>query len=461
MKKRAQMPNAQSYTIVFRGCAQSIHPKLAVAEAVKIYHTMTKSSRLEPNTIHLNAVMQVCARAEDLASMFSIFETADKPVRSPNAQTYTIILNALKIQSDKARLEGGVDDKDVVKRNKQQAVSRAKLVWDEVTSRWRKGQVVMDEELVCSMGRVLLNGNSTDLDEILSLVEQTMNIARVDKDQLVTKEAGKKLRDNSYGFVVPGRNALSLVMKALARLRRTHLATKYWQIFTQDYRIVPDADNWFSYLGVCAKGNASKRAAEIIEVMPAELLTPQTFRLAFKICVKDSLNEHAFDNANMIFKVMERTLKFPDCESLKLYLQACLGNHRKFKLLEEGGDIEGSKFARGQQIVEALDRLWEPLKLAQNALAYPDISTRSPEEEWRRTYDARAQLIGLSRMIVAAIDKLVADGMVSPELTKSMKIRRNVLNRSVARHYDKYHAMQARLKGKEEEKPAEGRDKTW
>ena len=461
MKKRAQMPNAQTYTIIFRGCAKSLHPKLAVSEAIKLYHSMTKSSRLEPNTIHLNAVMQVCARAEDLASMFSILETADKPVRSPNGQTYTIVLNALREQSAKPRLPGGVDDEEIVKRNRLQAVSRAKVVWDEVTSRWRKGQIIIDEELACAMGRVLLNGDHRDLDSILSLVEQTMNISRIDKDQIVPQQTGKKLQDNTYGYVVPGRNALSLVMKALARLRRSNLAPKYWQVFTEDYRIIPDADNWFSYLGVCAKAGASAKAAEIIQMMPMELLTPKTYRLAFKVCVKDNLNVHAFDNANMIFDEMARTLKSPDCESLKLYLQAALGNHRKFKLLEETGDPSGSKFARGEQIVQALDRLWEPLKLAQNALAYPDINTRSPEEEWARTYDDRAQLIGLSRMIVAAIDKLLSEGMVSPELIKVLKTRRNILNRQVARHYEKYHAMKGKSKGKEEQKPAKDGDQAW
>ncbi len=63
MKKRGQPPNAQTYTILFRGFAKSQHPTLAVSEAVRIYTTMLDSPRLPLNTIHLNAVLEVCARA--------------------------------------------------------------------------------------------------------------------------------------------------------------------------------------------------------------------------------------------------------------------------------------------------------------------------------------------------------------------------------------------------------------
>ena len=62
MKKRAQIPNAKTYTIIFRGCAQSLHPKLAVSEATRIYNFMLNLGSLKPNTIHMNAVLEVCAR---------------------------------------------------------------------------------------------------------------------------------------------------------------------------------------------------------------------------------------------------------------------------------------------------------------------------------------------------------------------------------------------------------------
>ena len=463
MKKREQAPNAQTYTIIFRGCAQSIHPKLAVSEAIKLYHAMTKSRRLEPNTIHLNAVMQVCARAEDLVSMFTVLETADNPIRSPDGTTYTIVLNTLRIQCEKRRLPNGVDDEMVLKQHRAQSVSRAKAIWEEVTSRWRKGHIVVDEDLVCAMGRVLLHGDHHDNDHILSLVEQTMNITRLDKDQVITQETGSALKNKKtpYGYALPGRNVLSLIMQALVKMRRSSLATKYWELLTENYRIVPDADNWFSYMRVFQKAGSSAKAAEVVQMMPVELLVPKTFRTALKICIKDSLNMHAFDNANIIFDDMERALKSPDPEALKLYLQAALGNHRKFKQLEQAGGPRASTAARGEQIVRALDRLWEPLKLVQNSLSYPDIITKSPEEEWERTFEVRGQINALSRLIVAAVDKVVSEEMVGPETIKVLKSRRNILNRQVARYYEKYHAMRGKTMTKLETAKDEDEDEAF
>ena len=96
MKKRGQLPNVQTFTVLFRGCARSQHPKLAVAEAVKHYNMLMADKRLQPNSIHLNAVLNVCARAGDLDSMFLIADTVNDSTRAPTAYTYTTILNALR-----------------------------------------------------------------------------------------------------------------------------------------------------------------------------------------------------------------------------------------------------------------------------------------------------------------------------------------------------------------------------
>ena len=117
MKKRAQQPNAQTFTIIFRGCALSQHPKVAVSEAVKLYQNMLSVGRIKPNTIHLNAVLQVCAKASDLESMFSILTSSDDPLRSPNNLTYTTILNALRRKTEDATFSGNpftrLQDKEV------------------------------------------------------------------------------------------------------------------------------------------------------------------------------------------------------------------------------------------------------------------------------------------------------------------------------------------------------------
>jgi hypothetical protein len=52
-------------------------------------------------------------------------------------------------------------------------------MWDDIVGRWTAGDLKLDEELVCAMGRLLLVGSAPqDADDVLSLVEQTMNLPR-------------------------------------------------------------------------------------------------------------------------------------------------------------------------------------------------------------------------------------------------------------------------------------------
>lgn len=106
MKKRGQIPNAKTYTVIFRGCAGSLHPKLAVSEATRIYNFMVKHATLKPNTIHMNAVLEVCARARDIESLFTVLSTANTGIRTPDSCTYTIVLNALRHEAVDAKKLG-------------------------------------------------------------------------------------------------------------------------------------------------------------------------------------------------------------------------------------------------------------------------------------------------------------------------------------------------------------------
>lgn len=180
MKKRGQLPNAQTSTIIFKGCAASLHPKLAVGEALKIYNAMMSSSRLKPNTIHLNAVLDVCARAQDLESMFVVLRTAGG-VRAPNNLTYTIILNALRHQrsNEVNQNEDLKEQQQAVKSSIETTIARAKLVWDEAITRWKKSEITMDEELMCAMGRILLLGGAKETDAVLNLVAEVLGITKL------------------------------------------------------------------------------------------------------------------------------------------------------------------------------------------------------------------------------------------------------------------------------------------
>ncbi|KIH90175.1 hypothetical protein SPBR_00281 [Sporothrix brasiliensis 5110] len=188
MKKRGQLPSTTTYTTIFRGCALSRHPKNAVQHATRIYNSMLSNERIVPNRIHMNAVINVCARAKDIDSMFNIAATADNRSRVPDSITYGTLLNGMRHATVKPhhRPNRTGDSEDAVfleAENASLSVARGRAVWGEVAKNWHQGVLVIDEQLVCAMGRLLLLGSKKDNDDILSLVEQTIGIPRPDKAQ--------------------------------------------------------------------------------------------------------------------------------------------------------------------------------------------------------------------------------------------------------------------------------------
>src|SRR5450432_2553925 len=98
MKKRGQAPDAVTYTILFKGLAEHAHYPHVVSKTLSIYHSMFASnSPVKPNTIHTNAALKVCARAQDMDALFGIAAKLQrKGLRAANNLTFTTILNALR-----------------------------------------------------------------------------------------------------------------------------------------------------------------------------------------------------------------------------------------------------------------------------------------------------------------------------------------------------------------------------
>lgn len=463
MKKRAQLPNAQTYTIIFKGCAESEHPKLAVGEALKIYNAMLASSRLKPNITHLNAVLDVCSRAQDLESMFVTLRSADK-ARAPNNWTYTIILNALRHQpSNYKDLQGGSGaEGDAVKKSIETTIQRGKLVWDEVMSRWKKNEIVMDEELMCAMGRLLLLGGAKETESILALLSNVLGVPRLDQEQL-SAPAQKSSSDQSDESQSPpepatqqqqqqrhlqgpskpmaGKNTLSLVMKALGVSRRTKLAAKYWDYLTSTFGIAPDKWNYKHYLDSLSTGAASGKAARIIEGMPAEMVDGLVVRRGLLMCHFDAYNEKAFENATAIFDAMMQKMRTPDAECMKLYLQIATSNYRKFDDRSKYPIESRAKLAYGRQIFDAIDRVWEPLRLATNSLAFSDtaVTSKSPGETWKRDYSGRKSVLDVAKRVVAVSDKMISQSLVQrgSDDARIILIRRKIMNDYVHRTLEK------------------------
>lgn len=465
MKKRSQLPNAQTYTIIFSGCALSPHPKLAVSEAVKLYNNMLASERMHPNIKHMNAVLMVCAKAEDIDTMFTIIKTADAQERSPNNFTYTTILNALRAIVDKPQRR----DMPVPDRTEeiQETIQRAKAIWEEVMKKWREASLVVDQELVCAMGRILLMGNYHDNVAVFDLIEQTIGIPK-DPERLsaiawkAVKEEREVLSDeqefsktprsrlvtvdkrSKLSQVQPGNNALSMVMTAIENSGKTNLARRYWIIFAKMHGITPDANAWYSLFRALRRGKSSTKTAEYLAEMPKDMMSVKLFRTAMLTCVRDNLNKSSFNNATQVLETMITAIRIPDMMVLRNYLRVAYANRRLFEELAEQKDPNSAKQAWGRQMCVALENLWEPYQIAAKQLTHgrlgpvkDEASVPDTEKEiWTRESGLRTELAALARKMIAAHDRIISESLVPPAVAKRIEPRRNALNRFVVKYFE-------------------------
>ncbi|KAL8701221.1 MAG: hypothetical protein Q9224_000605, partial [Gallowayella concinna] len=331
MKKRAQKPDAQTYTILLRGLSWHPHHQESVPLALKIYHSMfAENCPVKPNIIHTNAVLKVCALARDMDALWGV--AAKLPVKgfgAANNLTFTTILNAIRTVAwhiDKDLGEEAWEEKSL---RRQRAVMQGRQLWEDIVPRWRAGDMWIDEELVCAMGRLLLLGSTEqDYEDILSLVEQVMSIPRqkrpLQKPQVIassgeqtanTFKAGEaesfrihegtqddsvsiKINRDDLGpppsastpsintaptnvfrpqpltpktsVALPGCNTLSLVLDACIKLRAVPSAQAYWGLLTDasgPHNIAPDSENYHMYLRLLRLQRASKTAADLINDM--------------------------------------------------------------------------------------------------------------------------------------------------------------------------------------------------
>lgn len=485
MKKRAQLPNAQTYTIIFKGCAESKHPKQAVNEALKIYNAMLSSTRLKPNTIHLNAVLDACARAQDLESIFVTLRSASG-LRAPNNLTYTIILNALRYQPNNEVLasDSTEERKATVRASIQTTIERSRLVWDEVMTRWQNGEIIMDEELMCAMGRVLLLGGANETDAVLRIVCEVLGIEKLldggpalineegrkpvlekkqqrqeqklvksqappknsiqplqgwddvvngpdsaddysskqpEKENLATRLFAAQIEPRSM-MKITGNNTLSLVMRALANDHRTKLAARWWDFMTLSYNVVPDQRNYRDYLTCLATGAASSKATRMLLSLPAHIPDANLYRRGLLLCHFDGFNDGAFANATAIFDAMVKKLRIPDARCLKLYLQVAVSSQRKFKNTTQFPNTAEAKLAYGMQIFTALDRVFEPLRRATNDMNFLDDGRKSSTADTALHLSAvQEEIMEVARKFALASDKVLSENLI-PKAREEHKV---------------------------------------
>ncbi|PHH54931.1 hypothetical protein CFIMG_001670RA [Ceratocystis fimbriata CBS 114723] len=185
MKKRKQQPSAKTYTLMFSSLAKSTHTSRAIREAVRIYLAMLNDKRNPPNTIHLNAVLEVCARGRDLESLYAVAATADKGLRQPDSITFAIMFNAMRNyleEGPKMTATSQDTPEEYLRDHVMPMIKKAKSLWERVVEDWVKGRIEMTEKLVCAFGRLIMMGPWGIQIQVLLLLEQTMGIPVMVKD---------------------------------------------------------------------------------------------------------------------------------------------------------------------------------------------------------------------------------------------------------------------------------------
>lgn len=369
MKKRAQFPDAFTYSIILRGLSETKSID-AVPTAVSIFNSMTgPTSRVRPGIIHTNSALRVCARKGDLDAMWAIAGTIpDDGPQQANATTYTTILNALRFSAEKQPTNLRANQQVV--EIQDQVVLQARQIWEDVASRWYRGKIIVDETLVCAMGRILLMGSrSQDWDDVFSLVEQTTNIwrqaphlrtgAKTDfrgksilppLSQLARTPIGDegpdaggefdnvpqslsleraKLRGSKSAtlqYVKPSTNTLSMLLDASLKLYLKNAADEYWKIFTspQGLAIRPDDENYHAYLRIMRQARASSQAVKLVREMKYCEPHHKTFRLALSACLRNQGSSTVMKDASDVMDLMQARLPQMDVRACSMWMEIAM-----------------------------------------------------------------------------------------------------------------------------------------
>jgi hypothetical protein len=465
MKKRSQFPDAYTYTILLRGLSINAQTSGVLQKALSIYHSLSApNSRVEPSIIHTNAALRVCARAMDMDALWGVAgKIPEKGPQSANVVTYLTIINAIRQNLLVAGPRDETENETAARR--EAGIVEARRLWESIIARWREADLKLDEELVCAMGRLLLIGSRPrDWDDVLSLVEQTMDIPRlvprlgtserkgaglphvraprtpahlrIDNDHLapgesptrgdeflpLTPQGVARVVSNPLTYVQPGNNTLSVVQEACQKIVANKAAQEYWDLLTDPttYDIAPDINNLHMRLRNLRQNRASSAVVALLQNdMLAKGIVPRpgTFRIAMSTCLRDKNNHNSLKNAGQVLQIMLKTLPDADAKSAGLYAELALN----FPL------------AKGVDLVDALTVLTPIVKSLRLQLGVGGERRRGQVGATYLRGEERQDAMTAIRKVYAVYDKLLLSNMLTEQKKAPFKVERARLSAFIQR----------------------------
>lgn len=468
------------------------HTSGVLSKALSVYHSLSApNSRVKPSIIHTNAALRVCARAGDMDALWGVAgKIAETGPASANAITYITIINAIR-QSLLINAPKGESEEETAAR-KERGVMEGRRMWEDIVRRWRSADLAIDEELVCAMGRLLLVGSRPrDWDDVLSLVEQTMDIPRLvprlgtverqsagfprlrapnvppqyrfDDDNLspdntpvrgdeflpLKQESLAGALPHSLTYARPGNNTLSLVQEACQKIVANKAAQEYWDLLTdpRTYNIVPDLNNLHMRLRNLRLNRASADALQLLQqdMMDKGIKPrPGTFRIAMSTCVRDKNNHNSLKHAGQIMNMMFKTLEDVDPKTVTLYAELAT----KFPL------------AKASDLVDALtilDPIAKNIRLQLGVGAGQRGYKRSTGPQYLKG-EERQDAINALRKIHGVYDKLLFSNLMAEEMKASFKAERARLSAFIQRILFQDGHSRSKATAEEEAAPVEEAD---
>jgi hypothetical protein len=456
MKKRAQFPDSYTYTILLRGLSINAHTSGVLSKALSVYHSLSApNSRVEPSIIHTNAALRVCARAGDMDALWGVAgKIAESGPAAANANTYTTILNAIRYNLLVDAPKGESEDETAARR--ERGVMEGRRMWEDIVGRWRSADLTIDEELVCTMGKLLLVGSRPrDWDDVLSLIEQTMDIPRLvprlgstqrqgaglprirapntpeqyraDDDHLspdnpsargdeflaLTPQGVGSAISNPLIYVRPGNNTLSVIQEVCQKIVANKASQEYWDILTDPttYNIVPDLNNLNMRLRNLRQNRASAAAVQLLQhdIMDKGIVPgPGTFRIAMSTCVRDKNNHNSLKHAGQILNIMLKLREDADPKAVAMYADLATN----FPL------------AKGSDLVDALTMLYPTVKNIRLQLGVGAAKTYGGAAPRYLKGEEKQDAISALRKVHGVFDKLLFSNLIAEEQKAPFKTER-------------------------------------